>query len=84
MNKKLSSDNEHLHQLIFKYLNSKNWIKKIFIKLLTGILINFYLFIGYLIGYSNYSETYFQVIIIFINVTIYLFIYYSLKNKFNV
>lgn len=78
-------DNEHLHQLLFKYLNSKNWIKKKYLlSSLTGILINFYLFIGYLIGYSNYSETYFQVIIIFINVTIYLFMYYLLKNKFNV
>ena len=75
-------DNEHLHQLIFKYLNSKNWIKKKYLlSSLTGILINFYLFIGYLIGYSNYSETYFQVIIIFINVTIYLFMYYSLKKQ---
>ena len=75
-------DNDHLHQLLFKFLQNKNWIKKkSLLSSATGILINIYLLIGYYIAYSDYSETFFQIILILINITIYLLIYFWLKNK---
>ena len=75
-------DNKHLHQLLFIFLKNKKWIKKKYLlSSFVGILINLYLLIGYYIGYTNHSETYFQIILIFINITIYLFIYYKLENS---
>ncbi|WP_435090554.1 hypothetical protein ACIJYE_00930 [Candidatus Pelagibacter bacterium nBUS_30] len=78
------ADNFHLHQLLYKYLDNKKFFnKKYILSSITGILINSYFLIFYLIGFNNYSDTKLQLFLIFTNITIYLFIYYKLKKKFN-
>ena len=75
-------DNEHFHQLLFKYIYKKKILKKKYlVSSLTGILINTYLFIFNYIGMLNYSNTKFQIGIIFFNTLIYITVYLKLKNK---
>ena len=74
-------DNNHLHQLIFKYLRKKNFIKKNFLlSSIVGIIINMYLFIVYLSGYFFYSETNVQVALILTSIALYLLFYYRLTK----
>ena len=80
--KNYEADNEHLHQLLFKYLNSKKILKKKYLlSSSVGILINAYLLIFYYLGYINYSETKFQLILILLNSISYLGIYFFLKQN---
>ena len=78
------ADNNHLHQLLFKFFHKKNIFKKKYLlSSFIGILINFYLFLFYLIGFEDYSDTKRQLFLILINTLIYLFIYYLLQKKIN-
>ena len=80
--KKYEADNEHLHQLLFKYLNRKKIIKqKYLLSSFVGILINFYLIIIYFLGYLNYSDTKHQLILILLITISYLGIYFFLKKN---
>ncbi len=75
-------DNDHLHQLIFKFYKKKSNIKKNFIlSSLVGLSINSILFINYLIGFNYYNHTMTQVILIMVGILIYLIFYYILKKK---
>ena len=75
-------DNDHLHQLIFKYLQKKKITKKVFfLSSLVGIIINSILFILFFIGYIFYSHTITQICLVLIGTTIYFITYYSLKKK---
>ena len=75
-------DNDHLHQLIFKFYKKKSNIKKNFLlSSLVGLSINSILFINYLIGFNNYNHTMTQVILIMVGILIYLIFYYILKKK---
>jgi len=75
-------DNEHLHQLIFKFYKKKGRIKKnFFISSLVGISINLILFINYLVGFNYYNHTKIQIILIVIGIFLYLIFYYILKKK---
>ena len=77
-------DNEHLHQMLFKYLKNKVKIKKKFIiSSLTGIIINLYLSLSYYLGFIYYSKTNIQIILITLGVTIYIFTYFQLEKKLN-
>ena len=79
--KNYQADNEHLHQLLFLYLQKKKLFKKKYIvSSITGILINTYLLIVYYVGFINYSETKFQLIIILFTTASYLSVYFMLKN----
>ena len=74
-------DNNHLHQLLFKYLLSLKLIKKKYVlSSMSGILINLYLSIIFLVGLHNHSETKLQVFLITINIFVYLFFYFILKK----
>lgn len=76
------ADNYHLHQLIFKYLLNKNLlIKKFILSSITGISINFYLLISYIIGYYYYEKTNIQICLILSGVISYISIYILLLNK---
>ncbi len=78
------ADNNHLHQLLFKFLKNKNIInKKFLLSSLTGIIINLYFSIIYFIGYLNYSDTKHQIFLIVFNILSYLTIYFFLRNKSN-
>ena len=62
-------------------LKVKNLLKKnIYLSSIIGIIINIYLFLIYIIGYTDYSDTKLQLILIFSNTFIYLFVYLILKN----
>ncbi len=75
-------DNDHLHQLIFKFYKKKSNIKKNFLlSSLVGLSINSILFINYLIGFNYYNHTMTQVILIIVGILIYLIFYYTLKKK---
>ncbi|WP_435149230.1 hypothetical protein [Candidatus Pelagibacter bacterium nBUS_32] len=75
------ADNHHLHQLLFKYLETKNFFKKKYLlSSLVGVTINIYLLLFYIIGFIDYSDTKRQIYLILANILIYLFIYYKLKK----
>lgn len=75
-------DNNHLHQLIFKYLKKKNFIKKTFLlSSFVGIIINFILLIFFSIGFIFYNHTITQIMIILSGISLYLLLYYFLNKK---
>ena len=75
------ADNNHLHQILFKFfIKYKIFKNKVFASSITGLLINFYLIISYYFGYLFYSKTNIQVFIIIINITVYILIYNFLKK----
>ena len=80
--KNYKADNDHLHQLIFKYFKKKNYIKKKYLlSSLIGIAINTYLLLFYIAGFVDYSDTKLQLILIFSNTLIYIIVYLILKKK---
>ncbi|MDB9747112.1 hypothetical protein OAB07_03480, partial [Candidatus Pelagibacter sp.] len=75
-------DNEHLHQLIYKFFVKKNFIKKNFLlSSLVGLIINLILVINYSIGYIFLNNTVVQITLIMGGVILYLLTYYSLAEK---
>jgi len=83
LNKKKNylADNLHLHHLIYKMLDNKLLIKKKYIvSSLTGLIINFYLLIIYIISYFYHSKTNIQIIITLFSITVYLISYFYLKK----
>ena len=75
-------DNNHLHQLIFKYLKQKNFIKQNYLlSSIVGLFINLFLLIKYSIGYIYYSNTILQVVLILFGVSCYLIFYFYLIKK---
>ena len=75
-------DNKHLHQLIFKYLKKKFFIKKTFLlSSFVGIIINFILLIFFSIGFIFYNHTTTQIMIILFDISLYLLLYYLLNKK---
>ena len=75
-------DNEHMHQLIFKFYKKKKTIKKDFLlSSMIGICINLILFVNYSIGFLYYNHTITQVVLIVGGIFLYLIFYYSFKKK---
>ena len=75
-------DNNHLHQLLFKYFKKKNIIKKNFVlSSFIGIFINSILFLNYLIGFNNYNNSKIQILLILISIFLYLISYYFFNKK---
>ena len=75
-------DNDHLHQLIFKFYKKKGFIKKNFLlSSSVGLSINSVLFLNYLIGFNYYNHTMTQVLLIVVGIILYLLSYYVLKKK---
>ena len=76
-------DNQHLHHLIFKFIKKKKLFnKKYLLSSLSGLIINTYLLIFFVIGFQDYSDTKLQIYLILTNTFFYLLIYHYLK-KFN-
>lgn len=73
-------DNFHLHHLFFSYLKKTIKYKKIS-NSMTGIVINFYNLIVFLIGVNFYNKTNFLVILVILNICIYLIFYLFLLKK---
>jgi len=77
-------DNLHLHHLIFLYLNSKILNKNIS-NTLTGLCINFYNFLIFLLGIQYYNKTNFIFLLVGINIFIYVFSYlFFFKKRLNI
>ena len=75
-------DNLHLHQMLYKFLTKKIFVKKNYLlSSLSGILINTYLFFINLVGYFFYTETDVQIILILMNIIVYILCYNFLKNN---
>ena len=75
-------DNDHLHQLIFKFYKKKGFTKKNFLlSSSVGLSINSVLFLNYLIGFNYYNHTMTQVLLIVVGIILYLTSYYVLKKK---
>ncbi len=77
----LKPDNLHLHQLIFLFLKSHFNFKIKFLNTFSGILINLFNLLIFLVATQNYSYTKFQVIILIFSLVIYNTIYFSLSKK---
>ena len=74
-------DNEHLHQLIFLYLNKSFNIDKNLSNLLSSILICLYHLLYFFIIFDRYYYTVTLVYSIFFNVFFYNLLYFFLKTK---
>ena len=74
-------DNEHLHQLIFLYLNKSFNIDKNLSNVLSGILICLYNLLYFLIIFDSYFYTATLVYSIFLNVFFYNLLYFFLITK---
>lgn len=75
-------DNNHLHQLLFKYFKKKKIIKKNFIlSSFIGISINSILFLNYLIGFNNFNNSMIQIMLISSSIFLYLIVYYFFNKK---
>ena len=74
-------DNEHLHQLIFLYLNKSFNIDKNLSNLLSGILICLYHLLYFLIILDWYFFTATLVYLVLLNVFIYNLLYFFLKTR---
>ena len=81
--KKASStpDNEHLHQLIFLYLNKSFNIDKNISNLFSGILICLYNLLYFLIIFDWYFFTATLVYLVLLNIFIYNLLYFFLKTR---
>lgn len=77
----MDPDTQHLHQLIFRKFLAYSNNRVVISNSLTGITINIYHLIIFYISFLNYSESLFQIYIIILNVVIYLFVYFLLKNN---
>ena len=73
-------DNKHLHHLLFLFLNNK---RKYFLfnNTLTGILINFFNLVVFIIAFKFYFDLHYLVLIIFFNISFYLIFYFYLYRK---
>ena len=81
-NKKVyKPDQFHLHHLIFKYFAKNNFFNKKFVNSITANIINFYNFLIFILFYKYIFFTKIMVSVIFINIFLYLAIYYYLKKK---
>ena len=76
-----SPDNEHLHQLIYLYLNKSLNIEKNFSNPLSGILICLYNLFYFFIIIDNFNHTETLVHSIVFNVLFYNLLYFLLKKK---
>jgi UDP-N-acetylmuramyl pentapeptide phosphotransferase/UDP-N-acetylglucosamine-1-phosphate transferase len=73
-------DNLHLHHLLFSYLKKKIRNVKV-ANSFTGVVINLYNFIIFLISVNFYNKTNFLIIFIVLNIYIYIVSYFFLLKK---
>ena len=76
-----TADNMHFHQLLFMYFASVIEFNKKIINTMTGLIINFYNGLMFIIGINNISNTKFLISLIIFNITIYTVLYFILRKK---
>ena len=75
------ADQGHLHQIIYTKFKDIDFINKKYLNTFTGILINSFNCIVFLLSYKYYSLTQNLIIIIILNILVYLLLYFSLKKN---
>jgi hypothetical protein len=75
------ADQDHLHQMIYTKLKAINFINKKYLNTSTGIMINFFNFIIFLLTYKYFFSTQKLIMVIIFNLIIYSLLYFSLKKK---
>jgi UDP-N-acetylmuramyl pentapeptide phosphotransferase/UDP-N-acetylglucosamine-1-phosphate transferase len=73
-------DNLHLHHLLFSYFNKK--FKNYSMNSFTGMIINLYNFLIFLIGINLYNNTNILIILLILNIFIYSVLYIIFLEKF--
>jgi len=76
----INPDNNHLHQMVFKYLNKKFNIYNNLSNPISSILINLYNFLIFIIGINIFNNSKLLIFLILLNLLIYLIIYFFLKK----
>lgn len=79
----MKPDNNHLHQLLFSFIKKKLKIKQNFSNNFASLIIILYNLITFIVASINIAHTYYQVIIIIFNISIYMFVYQKLFNYKN-
>ncbi len=74
----MKADDNHLHQLIFFYIQKKYKLKLFFANIITAQILNSYNLIIFCIGASFVSKTDIQTILILSSIILYSFIYFKL------
>ena len=80
----LSPDTNHLHQLMFMFLNKNLLKKKFYANVFAGNIINLYNLIILFFATNDISKTNLQVSLIFVNLFVYLITYFLLKKKLEI
>jgi len=78
----LKPDNLHLHQLIFLFIKKNINLKPKILNTLTGITINFFNLIIFIVATKNYTNSRAQLIILCVSFIIYNLIYIVLNKRF--
>ena len=76
-----SPDNLHMHHLLFFFLKKKSKININFLNTITGILINFYNLLIFILGSQFYSQGKYLSYIVFFNISFYLGVYFFLRRE---
>jgi UDP-N-acetylmuramyl pentapeptide phosphotransferase/UDP-N-acetylglucosamine-1-phosphate transferase len=74
-------DNSHLHHLLFNFLKKKTKKNINFLNTITGILINFYNLLIFVLGSQFYSQSKYLAYLVFLNISFYLGVYFFLRRK---
>ena len=78
----LSPDIKHLHQMLFIYLNRAFLKKKFVANIISANIINLYNIIVFSIAINDISKTSLQLMLIMINISVYLIIYFILMRNY--
>jgi len=79
MNKSpLNPDINHLHQIIFYWIKIRFKLGKLNANLISGLFINFYNFIIFILSINFISNSQIQILIIMFNIILYIFLYFKL------
>ncbi len=77
----VNPDTNHLHQLIFKFINNKKNFIKIYSNQITSLLILLYNFFIFFISINFITKTNYMILLIILNIIIYLGTYTFLKEN---
>ena len=77
------ADQNHLHQMIFKFFLKKKLINRKYINTFTANIINLFNFVVFILFYKYYLMTKFLILAILFNSFVYLICYLYLKKKLN-
>ena len=77
------ADQNHLHQMIFKFFLKKKLINRKYINTFTANIINLFNFVVFILFYKYFLMTKFLILAILFNSFVYLICYLYLKKKLN-